>query len=180
MGEGPSGDAFYKAGSVAAAGEDTRRPSSDELALGRSSGLPVSPITINNEDVMGARGEDRSGDQEMTRQGAQVSVDGVPGAAQAGEGRTPRRRGRETPDQEMARALGDEVPRIGIREEAIPSVGVRRSVTPSRAEREEHDRTHIPYRDWCECCVRGRGQEDAHRQSSNVGEYQVPQFGADY
>ena len=100
--------------------------------------------------------------------------------ARAGAGQAPRRRRGETPEQEMARALGDEAPRVGIREEALPSKGVRGPVAPSRAEREEHERTHIPYRDWCECCVRGRGQEDAHRQSSNTGEYQVPQFGADY
>ena len=116
----------------------------------------------------------------MTHRDAQASADDVPQVAQAEEGRVPRRRERESPDQEMARALEVEIPRIGIREEAIPSVGVRRPIAPSRAEREEHDRTHIPYRDWCECCVRGRGQEDAHRQSSNTGEYQVPQFGADY
>ena len=93
----------------------------------------------------------------MTSQGAQAPVDGVPGAARGGQGRT-----------------GDEVPRAEAKEEAIPSRGVRGPVAPSRAEREEHDRTHIPYRDWCECCVRGRGQEDAHEQSSNTGEYQIP------
>ena len=29
---------------------------------------------------------------------------------------------------------------------------------PSRAEREQHELTHIPFRSWCPHCVRGRGK----------------------
>ena len=34
---------------------------------------------------------------------------------------------------------------------------------PSKEEVEEHWKTHLPYRNWCEVCVRGRGKEDAHK-----------------
>ena len=167
MGQGPPGGAFYKAGNVGVAGVDTERPSSDELTMGSSSGLPVSPITTNIDDEMGGATDDsRAGDREAMPQGAQAPVDGVPGAARGSGDSIPRRRGRENPGQDVGRALADEAPR----EEALPAKGVRGPVAPSRAEREEHDRTHIPYRDWCECCVRGRGQEDAHKQSSNTGD----------
>ena len=36
----------------------------------------------------------------------------------------------------------------------------------SRKEREEHARTHTPYRSWCEHCVRGRGMKQQHRRKT--------------
>ena len=38
------------------------------------------------------------------------------------------------------------------------SVGRRQPNEPTEAERLEHNRTHIPFADWCESCVRGRGR----------------------
>ena len=35
---------------------------------------------------------------------------------------------------------------------------------PSHQEREEHNLTHIPFRDWCEHCVRARARRRAHRR----------------
>ena len=29
--------------------------------------------------------------------------------------------------------------------------------TPAKAEREEHEKTHLPFRSWCKACVKGRG-----------------------
>ena len=37
---------------------------------------------------------------------------------------------------------------------------------PSRAEREAHEATHLPYRSWCDYCVRGRAKNPPH---SSVG-----------
>ena len=34
-------------------------------------------------------------------------------------------------------------------------------VEPSQAEKEEHEMTHLPFRNWCRHCVRGRGKEAA-------------------
>ena len=33
---------------------------------------------------------------------------------------------------------------------------------PTRAEKEEHDKSHIPYRSWCPFCVAGRRDSPAH------------------
>ena len=33
---------------------------------------------------------------------------------------------------------------------------------PTKKEREEHEATHIPYRDWCKHCVRGRAPNRQH------------------
>jgi len=35
---------------------------------------------------------------------------------------------------------------------------------PTKKEREEHELTHIPYRSWCEHCVKGRGRKTAHKR----------------
>lgn len=48
--------------------------------------------------------------------------------------------------------------------------GIRRLVKradprePTRQEREEHEMTHLPFRNWCSHCVRGRGTEEACRR----------------
>ena len=42
-------------------------------------------------------------------------------------------------------------------------VGQKKTMTPTLAEREEHERTHIPYRSWCRHCVAARASNPAHR-----------------
>ena len=42
-------------------------------------------------------------------------------------------------------------------------VGQKKKMTPTLAEREEHERTHIPYRSWCKHCVAARASNPAHR-----------------
>ena len=42
-------------------------------------------------------------------------------------------------------------------------VGQKKTVKPTLAEREEHERTHIPYRSWCRHCVSARASNPAHR-----------------
>ena len=39
----------------------------------------------------------------------------------------------------------------------------QRIITPTLAEREKHERTHIPYRNWCRHCVAARASNPAHR-----------------
>ena len=43
------------------------------------------------------------------------------------------------------------------------SVGRRQPNEPTEVERLAHNRTHIPFADCCESCVRGRGRDDPHR-----------------
>ena len=59
--------------------------------------------------------------------------------------------------------------------------GVPDVVGPTKAEREEHERTHMPYKDWCKCCAMGRAREDKHsRKERQEGEEQVPTITLDY
>ena len=41
---------------------------------------------------------------------------------------------------------------------------------PTRAEIEEHNLTHLPYRSWCRHCVRGREKEFPHKRVGEQGE----------
>ena len=41
---------------------------------------------------------------------------------------------------------------------------------PSKTEIEEHNLTHLPFRNWCRHCVRGRGKEMPHRKAGEQGD----------
>ena len=49
-------------------------------------------------------------------------------------------------------------------------------VLPSEAEVEQHELTHLPFRSWCRHCVRAKGKENPHRESSPSG---VSKFATD-
>ena len=55
---------------------------------------------------------------------------------------------------------------------------------PTRDEFEEHMRTHIPFRNWCEFCVKGKSRSDAHGkdagEKASLGEDSIPRIGIDY
>ena len=50
---------------------------------------------------------------------------------------------------------------------------------PSQQEVEEHYLTHVPYRNWCPHCVRGRGKDLDHRRSTD-DDRRVREFSFDY
>ena len=37
---------------------------------------------------------------------------------------------------------------------------------PTQLEREQHEATHLPYRDWCAHCVRGSGESTPHKRKN--------------
>jgi hypothetical protein len=70
---------------------------------------------------------------------------------------------------------------IEAEEEGIVHKEVRSPGQPSRSEVEKHELTHIPFRVWCEHCVRGRGKSAPHlkiEKDSDEGE--VPKIEIDY
>ena len=68
----------------------------------------------------------------------------------------------------------------GMAEEGQTSRGLRAPNSPSDEEREAHNRSHIPYRSWCDACVRGRGRAHAHASAVAPGRYSEAQICADY
>ena len=80
--------------------------------------------------------------------------------------------GEQAADAEMPDADGEEAPAGEEGEQEDDEEGrapvLRKGpVMPSKQEMEEHMATHIPYRDWCEHCVRGRGRNDPHRSGGD-------------
>ena len=76
--------------------------------------------------------------------------------------------------------------REAVEEEEETEVKVRRAPKgPTKREKEEHEATHIPYRDWCRHCVKGRAPNRPHRVGAKQGdqddkERQVPRIAMDY
>ena len=66
----------------------------------------------------------------------------------------------------MARHAGsgfeEEEPEEEEEEEGRKAVVRRGAKGPTKQEREEHEATHCPYRNWCRHCVRGRGRNAPH------------------
>ena len=50
---------------------------------------------------------------------------------------------------------------------------------PSAEEVERHNLTHLPYRNWCRHCVRGRGKEAPHQATKGEGG-ELPELHMDY
>ena len=38
---------------------------------------------------------------------------------------------------------------------------------PSQREREEHERTHLPFRDWCTHCIKAKSRNDPHKRETD-------------
>ena len=74
-------------------------------------------------------------------------------------------RGVDERDQDALAAGGDDVDALdeGSGEAREPRE-CRRQCMPTLQEREEHRKTHLPFRSWCRECVAGRGQNLPHRR----------------
>ena len=51
---------------------------------------------------------------------------------------------------------------------------------PSQAEVQQHNLNHLPYRNWCHHCVKGRGKEMDHRTRKDEEESGIPEYLMDY
>jgi hypothetical protein len=49
---------------------------------------------------------------------------------------------------------------------------------PSQEEVEEHQKTHLPFRNWCRHCIRGKGKEAPHFKGSQTPN--IPEFHLDF
>ena len=72
----------------------------------------------------------------------------------------------------------------GIDEEADGGASreVRKMVSPqmpSQQEVEAHELTHLPFRNWCRHCMRGRGKEMPHKKSPVERASELKEFSLD-
>ena len=87
----------------------------------------------------------------------------------------------EIVDQEDDNNSAHEPDVTGIAEARCPPT-MSEPHLPSKSERIEHERTHIPYRNWCPICVEAEAREDAHRKDAadKEGEQLMPTIAFDY
>ena len=52
----------------------------------------------------------------------------------------------------------------------VKSRGIREPKKPSKAEVDEHNLDHIPFRTWCKHCMRGKSKSAPHKSSEVTGE----------
>lgn len=108
----------------------------------------VRPVDV--QDV-----ENEGGDQEEELRGEEPLEVDMHGAE--------RRRGgeKEKEEEEKPQRM---VPEEGA-ERRMRNIGDPR--LPTKAEVDAHNVTHVPYRNWCPHCVRGRGKDLDHRRSAD-------------
>jgi hypothetical protein len=85
----------------------------------------------------------------------------------------------DSEDAEEISDIGEEIELPEDGDEAITAVGLPKPVKPSQAEVEAHNRSHIPFRNWCEICVKGRAQDMPHKMKEKEG-YGKPVVMLDY
>ena len=84
---------------------------------------------------------DETADTERVKRNEEIELNGV-----------------EEERDEMSDGEGDEID--GEEELAAPNGRVRAGPRnkPTQRQREEHEATHVPFRDWCANCMMGRGR----------------------
>ena len=116
---------------------------------------PVRPNEIDSEEEI---------DREVKRPRVERGDEGLEGAAVEGEARA-----REGTDEHRES------------QEAQPSKGIYIPIAPSAAQKAEHERTHLPFRAWCDICVKARGLDRGHSsEAAPTDRYRIPQLELDY
>ena len=64
-------------------------------------------------------------------------------------------------------------------QEKVEVKTLRSPSRPTQAEVDEHNVSHIPFRDWCPFCVQGAAPNRHHSPMGNQ-EYQIPHIACDY
>ena len=64
-------------------------------------------------------------------------------------------------------------------EEAVASKGINCGIKPSERDVEEHERNHLPFRNWCKHCVFGRAKNNPHKATDRE-EYGIAKISMDY
>ena len=65
--------------------------------------------------------------------------------------------------------------------EAQIAKGIPAPEAPTAKEKEEHARTYLPFRQWCDICVKARGIADRHSSKpADPDRYRVPQLVLDF
>jgi hypothetical protein len=86
---------------------------------------------------------------------------------------------RDESEEEGAMDLGVEGERMRAEKPETRLKRITDPRKPSEREVEDHYRTHLPYRNWCPCCVKAKGKDLDHRKTVE-GERAVNEYSFDY
>ena len=136
-------------------------------ALGGTAAVPPSAATGSLQDLVSPNAEDTR--REGAEEEQQLAPLEVGGAGASG-------------DAPAAAPAGDEGGEVERVEDAVVPPPAPSPCSPTRAEREAHEATHLPYRSWCEECVRGRANNPQHRRRAPGAEeeHRLPEVHLDY
>ena len=70
---------------------------------------------------------------------------------------------------------GSEGEKIKAEKEAEVMKTILDPLKPTEKEVEDHNRTHMPYRNWCPHCIRAKGRDMDHRRAVG-GERNLPEY----
>ena len=70
----------------------------------------------------------------------------------------------EAGESERAEEEVEKYPEASTDEDCEPKRTAPDPGMPTQAEVEEHNVDHLPYRSWCECCVRGKATGEPHKR----------------
>ena len=127
------------------------------------------PLGTGKED----EGEEEREDEENSLSPGEATRRGEKGEESKGE--------EEVEDEENSLSQGEAAGRGEEGEEGRRSKGLPGPKRVTKEEREDHERTHTPFRAWCKYCVRGRGQNIPHlRSKQKYEEIKVPRVSMDY
>ena len=133
---------------------------------------------VRRDDAGEEREEREEREEAGEERGAGEERDELEDAAWASDAICDRRR-----PEDRAREEAEEVESGD--EEGRQAKGLTAPKTVSKEERDEHERTHIPFRCWCKACVRGRKRKLAHKKRSDEEKMDerknaVPRISMDY
>ena len=121
-------------------------------------------------------------EEETTGSSTDAAVPGVSRADQRAASKDETaggdRAGGEAEDQDVCRECEPESPQEEGRVRAVRDPGL-----PTPEERARHELLHVPFRPWCEHCVKGKAADDPHPQrapSESGGDDGVPKVSIDY
>ena len=143
------------------------------------------PVIAFNEEII--EGEEEDHDEEEREEGEDGGVEDAEGGRD-GQGSSQEEAVEEKSEPNGSRVTDEMLgaPSGGEDgEEGITSKGLAAPARVSKEEQEEHERTHTPYRSWCEFCVKGRGRKMAHRamteeEKEEEARSRVPRVSLDY
>ena len=131
-------------------------------------------------------GEEHKGDEDRERKQEECDEEQRPrgndGQGERGDEWDPRaERDSREEEIEFPEGLGQEAAvENEEEEEEVRPRAIRQPIKVSQQIKNEHELTHLPFRDWCQHCVRGKSNKTPHFKNKDTVLSNVPEISFDY